>query len=175
MLPTFVRSSLTRALALTQRAAFLAPLLARLIVGVAFVESGWGKLHNLEQVTEYFTELGIPAPAFQAMFVSNVELVCGALVLVGLATRLAAIPLIATMAVALTTAKAEDIASFSDLIGTIEFTYAALLTWLAFAGAGLLSLDALGGTRVQALLGVPLNPRTTPLLDPDQDKLSSRS
>jgi putative oxidoreductase len=130
-----------RADMLTRRAAFVAPLLARLTVGVAFAESGWGKVHNLEAVAGYFAELGIPAPAFQATFVSYVELICGSLVIIGLGTRLAALPLIGTMVVALVTAKASDIAGFSDLIGTIELCYAVLCAWLALAGAGAASID----------------------------------
>jgi putative oxidoreductase len=136
-----VRTLSVRAGALTRRAAFVAPLLARLTVGVAFAESGWGKVHNLEAVAGYFAELGIPAPAFQATFVSYVELICGSLVLFGLATRVAAVPLIGTMVVALLTAKASDIAGFSDLIGTIELCYAVLCTWLALAGPGAASID----------------------------------
>ena len=142
-----------------ERVAFLGPLLARLTVGVAFVTSGWGKLHNLDKVTEFFTELGIPAPHLQAVFVSWVELVCGGLVLLGLATRLASIPLIITMIVALITAKAEDVAGVSDLVGTIEFTYIALLIWLIVSGAGALSLDRVLGRRLasaSAPHGVPL-------------------
>jgi putative oxidoreductase len=131
----------TFALQVVERAAFLGPLIARLTLGVAFVSSGWGKIHNLDKVTEFFTELGIPAPHVQAVFVSWVELVCGALVLLGLATRLASIPLICTMIVALITAKAEDLAGVSDLVGTIEFTYIALSIWLTVSGAGALSLD----------------------------------
>jgi len=136
-----LRSTATRARALTDRASFIAPLLARLTVGLAFVESGWGKVHNLETVGAYFAELGIPAPQFQATFVSYIELICGSLVLVGLGTRLAAVPLIGTMVVALITAKASEITGVSDLIGTIELCYAVLLAWLALAGAGAASLD----------------------------------
>ena len=135
------RSLSVRARAVSQRITFLAPLLARATVGYAFLESGWGKVHNLDGVAAYFTELGIPAPVFQAGFVSYVELIGGSLVLIGLATRLAALPLIGTMVVALITAKASDIASFSDLIGTIECCYAVLLAWLALTGAGAVSLD----------------------------------
>lgn len=134
-------SVLAPAQALTRRAAFVPPLLARLTVGVAFAESGWGKVHHLDRVAEYFGELGIPAPAFHATLVSFVELIGGSLVLVGLGTRVAAVPLIATMVVALLTAKATDIVSFSDLIGTIELSYALLLAWLAIAGPGALSFD----------------------------------
>jgi len=159
----YVTSSLrkleTTALHWVERIAFLGPLLARLTIGVAFVSSGWGKIHNLDKVTEYFTELGIPAPHIQAVFVSWVELVCGGLVLLGLATRLASIPLICTMIVALITAKAEEIGGVSDLVGTIEFTYIALLVWLAVSGAGALSLDRVLARRLastSAPHGVPL-------------------
>jgi putative oxidoreductase len=134
-------SALARAQALTRRAAFVPALLARLTVGLAFVESGWGKLHHLDRVAEYFHELGLPAPAFQAAFVSGVELICGSLVLLGLGTRIASLPLIATMVVALLTAKASEIAGLSDLLGTIELCYALLLVWLAIAGPGAVSLD----------------------------------
>jgi putative oxidoreductase len=143
-----------------ERVAFLGPLIARLTLGVAFISSGWGKIHNLDKVTEYFTELGIPAPHIQAVFVSWVELVCGSLVLLGLATRLASIPLICTMIVALITAKAEDIAGVSDLVGTIEFTYIALAVWLTVSGAGALSLDRVLARRSSsssAPRGVPLH------------------
>lgn len=148
--PVSLHSSVSRARALLSRTAFIAPLLARLTVGYAFIESGWGKLHHLDDVAEYFAELGIPAPAFQASFVSSVELIGGSLVLVGLATRLAAVPLIGTMVVALLTAKASEIAGFSDLIGTIELCYAVLLAWLALAGPGAASLDHAIGRRTSA-------------------------
>ena len=45
---------------------WLSPTVARLTVGLVFFQSGWGKLHDLAKVTDYFTELGLPAPAFQA-------------------------------------------------------------------------------------------------------------
>lgn len=151
--PASLHSTLSRARVLSGRAAFVAPLLARLTVGYAFIESGWGKVQHLDKVAEYFAELGIPAPTFQATFVSCVELICGSLVLVGLGTRLAAVPLIGTMVVALLTAKASEIAGFSDLIGTIELCYAVLLAWLALAGPGAASLDRAIARRV--LAGAP--------------------
>ena len=46
---------------------WLSPALARLTVGLVFFQSGWGKLHDLDKVTNYFTELGLAAPAFQAI------------------------------------------------------------------------------------------------------------
>lgn len=120
---------------------WLPPLLARITVGFIFAESGWGKIHNVEKVAEFFTELMIPAPLFQAYLVAYTELIAGTLLLVGLATRLASIPLIITMVVALRTAKAEDIASLSDLFATSEFLYIVPLVWLVIQGPGRLSLD----------------------------------
>ena len=50
---------------------WVSPTLARLAVGMVFFQSGWGKLHDLAKVTDYFTELGLPAPAFQALLTST--------------------------------------------------------------------------------------------------------
>ena len=119
------------------------PTIARLTIGLVFVQSGWGKVHDLEKVTGYFTELGIPAPAFQAVPASNTELVCGGLVLLGLATRFAAAPLIVTMCVAIRTALWDQVDGLASLVGLSEFAYIALLVFLATDGAGPLSLDAL--------------------------------
>ncbi len=83
---------------------------ARLALGWVFVQSGWGKLHNLPQVVDYFTSLGIPAPHLQAPFVAGVELVGGPSLLGGLFTRVVSVPLAMTMVVALLTAKRADIA-----------------------------------------------------------------
>ncbi|HEY8947081.1 MAG TPA: DoxX family protein, partial [Polyangiaceae bacterium] len=111
--------------------------------GVLFMSTGWGKVHSLDKVTQFFTELHIPAPAFQATMVSYVELIGGALLLVGLASRFAAIPLIASMVVAIITAKADEVHGLADLFGLVEWTYLALLVWIAIAGAGSVSLDRL--------------------------------
>jgi len=135
---------------LSARADFVPPLLARIVIGVVFVQSGWGKLHDLDRVVAFFTELGIPAPQIQAPFVAGTELVCGALVLVGLAARAASVPLIATMIVALVTAQAENLSSLGDLFGTIECLYAVLLVGLVVQGAGTVSVDAWISTRLDA-------------------------
>ena len=124
-----------------ERLAFAPPLLSRLVIGVVFTHSGWGKLHNLGEVTSFFASLGIPFPELQAPFVASIELACGALVLAGLATRLASIPLIGTMGVALATALAPKITDANALFGLSEFLYIALLVQLALGGAGAISLD----------------------------------
>ena len=120
---------------------WLPPTLARLVIGFVFLQSGWGKLHSLEKVVGFFTQLGIPAPEFQARLVACTEFVCGGLILLGLATRIATIPLMITMAVALLTALKADIHGLSDLFGVSEFLYIVLLTWLAAYGAGPISAD----------------------------------
>jgi putative oxidoreductase len=122
---------------------WISPAVARLAVGLVFLQSGWGKLHDLPNVTEFFASLGLPAPAFQAAFASATELVCGALLLAGLATRLAAVPLIIVMCVAIRTAQWEQVEGISSLVGLLEFAYISLLLWLATHGPGPLSLDAL--------------------------------
>ena len=119
------------------------PLLARITVGWAFVTAGWGKVHNIERVIGFFTNLGIPAPVFQAHMAAYTELVAGALLIVGLATRISSVALGIVMIVALKTALAEDIGGFTDLVGLVEFTYLVLLVWLAIAGPGKIAVDAL--------------------------------
>ena len=123
--------------------AWVAPTLARLTLGLVFVGTGWGKLHNLPRVVDYFTSLGIPAPQLQAPFVAGVELVGGLLILAGLFTRVASVPMAATMVVALLTAKRGDIQGLTDLFGTIEWLYLVGFAFLAAYGPGALSLDAL--------------------------------
>jgi putative oxidoreductase len=125
--------------------AWLSPTLARLTVGLVFFQSGWGKLHDLGKVTDYFTQLGLPAPGFQASLASTAEFVCGGLVLVGFATRFAAVPLIVTMCVAIRTALWDQVDGLGSLVGLTEFAYIVLLVWLGTNGAGPLSLDALVG------------------------------
>src|SRR5579859_1158014 len=88
-------------LSITSKLQWLPPLLARIAVGSVFAHTGWGKLHNLEKVTAFFRELGIPHPELQAPFVATNELVCGTLIIFGLFTRVAAIPVSITMLVAL--------------------------------------------------------------------------
>lgn len=127
----------------TEKLGFLVPTLTRFCVGWVFLTSGWGKLHNLQSVTAYFAELGIPYPELQAPFASAVELVAGAALLLGLFTRLASIPLVVVMIVAIATAKRTELTSFTDLFGIVEYLYVLLLGQLIVLGAGPLSLDRL--------------------------------
>ena len=80
--------------------------LIRLMVGAVFVSEGIQKFLLPEQVgSGRFATIGLPAPDVLAPFVGSVEIAAGALVLLGLGTRVAAIPLIAIMCVALGSTK----------------------------------------------------------------------
>jgi putative oxidoreductase len=129
------------------RLSWLPPLVARLSLGWVFVESGWGKWHNLPKVIEYFTSLGIPAPQLQAPFVASVELVGGCLLILGLGARVASVFLSATMVVAILTARRGDINELSDLLGMQEYLFLVVFLWLIVGGAGGASVDRIVARR----------------------------
>jgi len=137
-----------RALGTLERARFLAPLLGRLAVGLLFASTGWGKIHTLDKVTQFFTQLGIPAPGLNAVVVGYSEFICGWLLVIGLCTRLATLPLIVSMVVAILTAKLKDIHGIFDLVGADEFTYLCVLVMLLIIGPGMLSVDSIFVSRV---------------------------
>lgn len=142
-----------RLLAVARRLEPVGPTLARLTVGLVFIGTGWGKLHTLPDVTEYFRSLGIPAPGLNAHVAAATEFFGGILVLVGLGTRLAVLPMAFTMLIAIVTAKRADIHGLTDLVGFEEWSYLVVFLWLAVAGAGPLSLDRLVAPRLERLLG----------------------
>ena len=86
-------------------------LFVRLYWGWEFMEDGWGKLHNLAKVTEYFASLNLPAPAQTALFVSIIELVGGVLLAVGLFSRLTGLVLTVKMLTAYVTGDREALLS----------------------------------------------------------------
>jgi putative oxidoreductase len=130
-----------RALGALDRVRFLAPLLGRLAVGLLFLSTGWGKVHSIPKVTAFFESLGIPLPGLNAVVVGYSELICGSLLVVGLATRLATFPLIASMVVAILTAKLGDLHNVFDLVSFDEFTYLVVLVMILLIGPGEVSLD----------------------------------
>ncbi|HEX3346463.1 MAG TPA: DoxX family protein [Polyangiaceae bacterium] len=138
-----IESLRERALGALDGLHWLVPLLGRLAVGLVFMSTGWGKVHSIEKVTGFFTSLGIPAPHFHAILVGYSELLCGTALVLGLLTRLATIPLIVSMIVAILTAKRPDLHNVFDLVGFDEFTYLVVLVMIAILGPGSLSLDAI--------------------------------
>ena len=161
-LSAMISAARARSLDLTTKLDWVAPLVARITLGVLFISTGWGKVHDLQKVTGFFAGLGIPLPHLNAVMVSFVELIGGTLLLIGLASRLAALPLIASMAVAILTAQREQVHGLPDLFGLVEWTYLALLLWVAFAGPGKISLDHLLARKKRA---VPLQTFPEPLIN----------
>ena len=83
-----------------------ATILIRVAVGAIFLSEGLQKfLDPAARGAGRFAKIGIPWPDLTGPFVGGVEIVCGALVLLGLLTRLAAIPLVIDMAVAIVATK----------------------------------------------------------------------
>jgi putative oxidoreductase len=90
-------------------------LFVRLYWGWQLIESGWGKLHNLDKVTQFFTSLNLPMPAQTAVFISCVEFFGGLFLAVGLFSRMTALVLTINMVMAYITADREALLSiFSD-------------------------------------------------------------
>jgi putative oxidoreductase len=118
------------------------PLVARIVTGYVFLWTGWYKLNNLPAMIENFRGWGIPFPEIMTPLVSGIECFGGALLMVGLLTRIAGGALAVIMAVAILSAKASEIDSLETLLGFEESMYFALFFWLAIAGAGKVSLDA---------------------------------
>ena len=140
---TRVEGIRNRLIAVLERVRWLAPLLGRLAVGLLFMSTGWGKAHDIPKVTHFFDTLGIPAPGLNAVVVAYSELIGGSLLVVGLFTRLATIPLIVSMTVAILTAKLGDLHGIFNLVGFDEFTYLVVLVMIAIIGPGAISLDHL--------------------------------
>ncbi len=120
---------------------FIPLLLTRFTIAGVFMGSGMGKLNHLERTINYFASLGMPFPSIITPIVAAVEVICGCAILLGLVTRLAAIPLIGVMLVAIRTAKWDEFTGFSALFGMSEYLYIVLLVWLVIQGPGRISVD----------------------------------
>src|SRR5260370_4477048 len=103
-------------------------LAVRLYWGWQLVQSGWGKLHNLPKVTDFFASLNLPMPAQMAVFISCVEFFGGIFLALGLLSRLTALGLTVNIIMAYVTADREALLSvFSD---PDKFSAAAPYTFL---------------------------------------------
>ncbi|HSE03234.1 MAG TPA: DoxX family protein [Methylomirabilota bacterium] len=126
-----------------ERSQWIPQLLARLFVGYFFFETGWAKAGNLDAMAERFAGWGIPWPAFNAAVSAYTELVGGALIVIGLATRLAALPLCFNMVVAILVVNLRGVSELDEFFELSEPLYALVFLWLFFAGPGRVSLDHL--------------------------------
>jgi putative oxidoreductase len=143
MMKPLIESVRRSLLALTASLGWMPPLLMRLFVGYFFFETGWAKLQNLDTFTQRFVEWGIPHPAFNAALSGYTECIGGALIVVGLLTRVISIPLIINMLVAILTVKLKKVTGLDDFVELDEPLYALAFFWLMIAGPGCVSVDYL--------------------------------
>jgi putative oxidoreductase len=121
-------------------------IIIRLMVGAVFLSEGIQKFLFADTLgAGRFAKIGLPSPEFLGSFVGSFEIVCGALVLLGLLTRFASIPLIIIMLVAIATTKAEVLADkgFWEMLHGSRTDWAMLLgsIFLLIKGGGFWSLD----------------------------------
>jgi putative oxidoreductase len=127
------------------QSAFL--LFVRLYWGWQLTQNGWGKLHHLDTVTEYFQSLNVPMASLNAHFVSGLEFATGILFIVGFASRLISIPMTINLFVAYWFAEREALTSFISDPGKFytadpyTFLFASLM--ILIFGPGMFSIDAL--------------------------------
>jgi putative oxidoreductase len=128
-------------------------LAIRLYFGITLAMSGWGKLHNIDQVTDFFTTLNLPMPHQTAIFVALVEFLGGIFFALGLLSRITSLVLLINMTVAYWTADRE---AFGHIFNDPDkFTAAApYVYWFAsllvlILGPGSLALDWLLGRRLR--------------------------
>jgi putative oxidoreductase len=123
-----------------------ATILVRLLVGGVFLSEGIQKfLFPAALGVGRFIKIGIPSPQFFAPFVGVVEIVCGTLLIIGLFTRMATIPLIIDIVVAIVTTKIPMLykAGFWSTAHEARTDYCMLLglIFLLWVGSGPLSID----------------------------------
>ncbi len=138
------------------QSAFL--LLIRVYWGWQFAQTGWGKLHNLPHVIEFFTSLGLPAPGPTAVFVSVFELVGGILLALGLFSRIAAMGIVIDMTVAYITSDREALGTLfsadpSKFVAADPFIFLAVALVVLFFGPGKYALDTLLAKRFRKTAG----------------------
>ena len=120
---------------------WLPPLLIRVFLGYLFFESGLPKIERVANFTKVFVGWGIPYPHLSLLLVGYTETVGGLLLIVGLVTRIACIPLIIDMAVATATVQIKEANGFADFVALDDPLYMLTFFWLMVSGPGLVSLD----------------------------------
>ncbi|AIG63613.1 membrane protein [Corynebacterium atypicum] len=121
-------------------------LAARIVLAIILIFHGWGKVTGFSTYVENFAGMGVPLPSLSVGLAAAVELIGGALILIGLLTPLAGLAVFLVMLSAYFFAHmgngvAVDGGGF-ELVGAI----AAAALALAAAGAGLYSVDAAIGS-----------------------------
>src|SRR5271170_375132 len=136
-----IRKQIEEVLTLLGRSEWVAQLLVRLFVGYFFMETGWGKLHNLDAFAQRFVGWGIPYPYFNAALCAYTEFIGGWLTIFGLGTRLISIPMIINMLVAILQVNLKSVTRLDDFVELDEPLYALVYLWLLLSGPGWISID----------------------------------
>jgi len=121
-------------------------LMIRIAVGLIFLSEGFQKFLYPEALgSGRFAKLGIYPPVFWANFTGSFEIVCSLLIIIGLFTRLAVIPLLIIMIVAFITTKWPEFLEkgFWPMAhdGRTDFAMTILLIYLLINGSGNRSVD----------------------------------
>jgi len=139
-------------------------LLLRLYWGWQLAQSGWGKLHHLSNVGEYFSTLGLPMPAQMAVFIACVEFFGGIFLTLGLASRVTGLVLAVNLTMAYVIGDREALLSFfSDpdkFIAAAPFAFLMVALIVLIFGPGRISADTavsslFGSVRVKQANSVP--------------------
>jgi putative oxidoreductase len=129
-------------------------LFVRLYWGWQISQNGWGKLHNLDKVTEFFTSLGLPMPGPTATFVATFEFIGGILLAIGLLSRVAALGFVIDMTMAYITADRGALLSFwsapEKFYGADPFIFLFVGLLILIFGPGKIAVDTLLGRRFPA-------------------------
>ena len=128
-------------------------LLIRLYWGWQLAQSGWGKLHHLSNVGEYFATLGLPMPAQMAVFIASVEFFGGIFLALGLVSRVTGLVLTVNLTMAYIIGDREALLSFfSDpdkFIAAAPFAFLMVALIVLIFGPGRISVD----TAIASLFG----------------------
>ena len=131
------------------KAASAATVLIRIAVGLIFGTQGILKFIDPNMGVNRFTRIGFPHPWVLAHVVGAFEIVCGFLVLIGLITRLAAVPLLVIISTAIATTKIPELTRpgqgfwFMVSDARTDFAMACCLIFLIISGGGMIAIDAL--------------------------------
>jgi putative oxidoreductase len=122
-------------------------LLIRLAVGLIFFSQGILKFTDPHMGVQRFERIGFTHPGFTAHFVGAFEIVCGFLIVIGLVTRVAAIPLLIVILAAIATTKIPELYRpgqgfwFAVSDARTDFAMTMSLLFLLVVGAGGWSVD----------------------------------
>lgn len=121
----------------------IAPLLMRLFFGYFWLQTGYYKLLNVTSFQERFVDWGIPFPELSAYLSGLTDFVGGACLILGLGTRLVALPMAFNMIVAISLVVIKNVGNLNEFSELDEALYILIFFWFFMNGAGKYSLDYL--------------------------------